>query len=361
MSCTAEEAPPRVFPLADPSWTPQDARIGIAVNEHTKRRVYRLRHSVYIREQGIPRDGVDDAHGELQDPLDESSSIWYAEEGGSIVGTMTQAIIGPHFDLRQLPAAFALDTFPRSQWAPLSFCSRFVIAPDYRGKWVLPSLVRHLYMQGRMQGGRFGFMATRPGLVPFYERVGYLRYTHSVFDGKGFGLQIPMVMPGTDHEHLRKVRSACLPATRYFPDEPQWGTWLRGAHPLINAYYGPELWREAWHASVARQLSLPSDVTSDLVAMSFVHMFPAGTLLRRAGERLTCAFLALHGKLSVERRSDAAKSDSPCAPDGVELARATVRCETDSTVICIPDTAIARAARRHPEHTAHLAELMVPY
>jgi hypothetical protein len=282
--------------------------------------------------------------------------MWYAEEGENIVGTMTQTIIGPHFDLRQMPAEFALDTFPRSEAAPLSFCSRFVIAPSYRGTWVLPSLVRHLYVHARMQGGKFGFLMTRPGLVPLYERVGYLRYTRSVIDAKEFGLQIPMVLPGTDHEHLRKVRSTCLPATQYFPDEPEWGTWLRGTHPLMDAYYGPELAREAWHASVARQLCLPSDIASDLVAMSFVHMFSARTVLRRAGERATCAFLALHGELSVERSSDGPEAEAICTPDGVELARETIRCETDAHVICIPDIAITRAARRHPEHTAHLAD-----
>jgi GNAT superfamily N-acetyltransferase len=345
--------------LADPLWTARDGRIGIAVNEHTKKRVYRLRYDVYVREQGLPQNGVDHEHGELRDPLDEASSLWYAEEGESLVGTTTQTIIGPLFDLRQLPAAYALDTFPRSESAPLSFCSRFVIAPDYRGTWVLPSLVRHLYVQGRMQGARFGFMNTFPALVPLYERVGYLRYTHSVIYQKGFGLVIPMVMPGTDHEHLRKVRSACLPATHCFPDEPEWGTWLRDTHPLINVYYGPDLWREAWHTAVARQLGLPSDVASDLLAMSFLHMFSAGTLLRRAGERVTCAFLALDGKLGIERGSDAPKSEAPSAPDGIDLARETLRCKTDSTVICIPETAIARATRRNPEHAARLAAIMI--
>jgi GNAT superfamily N-acetyltransferase len=338
---------------------PRDARIGIAVDEHAKSRIRRLRYSVYVREQGLSQDGADHQHGELRDPLDEASSLWYAEEGERIVGTTTQTIIGPHFDLRQLSPAYALETFPRSESAPLSFCSRFVIAPDYRGTWVLPSLVRHLYVQARMQGGRFGFMNTFPGLVPLYERVGYVRYTHSVIHQKGFGLVIPMVMPGTDHEHLRKVRSACLPASQYFPDEPEWGAWLRENHPLIKVYYGPDLWREAWHAAVARQLSLPANVASDLAAMSFVHMFSAGTVLRRAGERVTCAFLALHGKLGIERCADAPTSESPCAPDGVDLARETLRCKTDSTVICIPETAIARAARRHPEYAARLATIMM--
>lgn len=360
MSCPAEKATHRVFHLADPSWTPQDARIGIAVDEHTKRRVSRLRYSVFIREQGIPLGDVDDEHGEQRDPLDESSSIWYAEERGSIVGTMLQTIIGAHFDLRQVPAAFAFDTFPRSDSAPLSLCSRFAIAPDYRGTWVLPSLVRHIYVHGRMQGGRFGFMATFPQLIPLYERVGYMRYTRSVIDVKGVGLLIPMVLPGTDHEYLRKIRSACLPATQYFPDEPQWGAWLREAHPLINTYYGPEPWREAWHAAAAWRLCLPLHVTSDLIALSFVHMFSAGTQLHRAGDRVTCAFVALHGKLGFERSPDAAGLAAACAPDGIDLARETIRCETDSTVLCIPDTAIARAARRHPEHGARLAELMRP-
>lgn len=51
--------------------------------------------------------------------------------------------------------------------------------------------------------------------------------TESAFHASDVGLLIPMVLPATDHDHLRSVRSACLPAAAYFRAEPEWGAWLR--------------------------------------------------------------------------------------------------------------------------------------
>jgi hypothetical protein len=117
--------------------------------------VYRLRFRVYVAEQGRGRlDGIDWERRELRDPLDACSHLWYAKYGPHIVGTITQAIIGPGFDLSRLPSAFEIPRLAQSA-GPLGYTTRFAIAPEYRNLWVRPSLVRHAYAHGRMFGVKF--------------------------------------------------------------------------------------------------------------------------------------------------------------------------------------------------------------
>ncbi|MEP6492097.1 MAG: hypothetical protein ABJF01_05435 [bacterium] len=344
---------------ADPSWAPAHATVGIVDDASDARRVCQLRYRVYVHEQGKQPDGADWERGELTDSLDSFSRLWYARDGETIVGTVAQTIIGADFDLSRLPAALELDRFPRSNACPLGFSSRFAIAPDHRSTWVLPSLARYTYAYGRELGAKFDFMATNPGLVPLFERLGYVRYTASAVCTKDVGLLIPMVLPATDYEHLRKTRSACLPATTYFPDEPEWAEWLRATHPIIGTYYESDPGHHRCGAALAARLHLPIDVATELSSMSFVHCFPAGALLRREGDRATCTFMAIHGRLNVDLPHSDTSPAAACAPDGVAFSRVTIGCETDAAVLCVPDTAVARIKRRYPEHAACLQQLPV--
>jgi hypothetical protein len=92
--------------------------------------------------------------------------------------------------------------------------------------------------------------------------------------------------------------------------------------------------------------------------MSFVHHFPRGTLLRRPGDRVTYAFVALEGQISLDRVDDSFESTVSCAPDGVAFARTNIRCQSDAVVCCVPDMALARVMRRHPDHAAELRVLL---
>lgn len=291
--------------------------------------------------------------------LDRWSSLWYAREGDAVVGTLAQTIIGPGFDLSRLPPELELDDFPCSLSCPLGFSSRFAIVPDRRSTWVLPSLARYTYAHGRALGAKFDFMVTSPAHVPLFERLGYLRYTASAFHAKDVGILIPMVMPATDHEHLRSVRSACLSAAAHFEDEQEWGDWLRATHPMIGAYYESDVGHEQCGTALVERTGLPLNVAVELSAMSFVHHFPAGTSLRREGDRVRCTFVALQGQLSVGRSDDGDPSTRRRAPDGVEFSRATIRCESKAVVLCIPDSAVTRLERRYPEHAPCLQELVM--
>lgn len=347
-------APPQMI---DAARAPKHATVGMTRDEHEERLVYRLRYRVYVHEQGKRPAGVDWERGELTDAIDPWSTLWCARDDDEIVGTVSQTIIGANFDLAHLPSELALETFPRSVTCPLGYSRRFAIAPGYRSTWVLPSLARCTYTHGRQLGAKFDFMTTNPGLVPLFERLGYIRYTATAVQSHEVGLLIPMVLPATDYEHLRNVRSACLSAATAFPEEAEWGAWLRAAHPIIGEYYASDARREEQAWLVSERLRLPFNIAAELVSMSFVHRFPAGTRLLRRGDRVTCAFLAMDGQLSVDNK-DGGEPTADCAPDGVAFARATIHCQGETEVLCLPSTGVARLERRYPEYASVVAELL---
>jgi len=346
--------------IADPGWSPEHTTVGVARDEHERMLIRRLRFRVYIHEQGRRLRGVDWSRAELPDALDPCSHLWCARDGDEIVGTLTQTVIGPTFDLSRLPTVLELHRFPRMAGRPLGFSSRFVVMPHYRGTWVLPSLVRRSYAHGRQLGGIFDFMVTNPGLVPFFEALGYVRYTSTAHhQANGVGLLIPMVLAATDLEHLQKVRSACLPAAASFEADSQWGAWLRTEHPIMRHYYDDSAEQQLERAAVvAERLRLPRSIALELLKLGFVHHFPAGAVLRLPGDRVTSGFVALDGDLSLRLGNAAPDLARRIAPDGVPFSRAGVSCETDAFVLCVPARSLVRRARRYPSHAARLHRLM---
>jgi hypothetical protein len=332
--------------------------VGVAEDERETSLVRQLRFRVYVREQGKHFDEIDWTRGELPDPLDTVSRLWYAREDSTAVGTLAQTIIGPEFDLSRLPSGLGVEHFPVSSSRPLGFSSRFVIAPGYRSTWVPAGLARHSYVYGRRRGGTFDFMATHPGLVPLFERLGYVRYTASGIRSPDIGLLIPMVLPGADHEHLLRTRSILFAVAREFSPEPESGAWLRSAHPIIRVYYDQrQSQRRACVARVADRIGIPVAVASDLLSTSFVHHFPAGTTLRLPGDRVTYTFVDFEGTLSFTAMKG--ELECPCAPDAVPFSRVSIRCETDAVVLCVPDTSVLRVARRYREQCSRLRDFTI--
>ncbi|MEO8621227.1 MAG: cyclic nucleotide-binding domain-containing protein [bacterium] len=342
----------------DVAWAPSHATVGIVATDEEATQVFQLRYRVFVHELGRRGEGVDRARGELTGQLDASSRLWQARDGQALVGTITQTMIGPDFDLSLVPPELELNRF-RSVAGLIGYSSRFAIDPTHRSLWVLPSLARHTYAHGRRLGAKFDFMATNPGLVPLFERMGYVRYTASSISSKAVGLLIPMVLPATDLAHLRRVRSACLPAAEHFASEPEWGEWLRATHPMIGHYYERDRRSKRVAALLQERVGLSANLADEVCELGYVHRFPAGTSLLREEDRVTCAFVAMEGELSVRRRRGRGAETLPRrAADGVAYARGAMRCETDAEVLCVPVTAIARLQRRHPAHAARLQELV---
>lgn len=335
--------------------------------------IYRLRYDVYVREQDKTYAAADHGARTLSDPLDAASRLWYAAHSGSLVGSLRVTVVRPCFDASLLEPRLQLRAFPCTDDRPLSFSSRFVVGPSLRGTAVMSSLVVHAYAHVRSLGVPFDLMTTSPALVPLFERLGYVRYTHDAIETADAGVLIPMALATGDHDHLRDVRSAFLPATREFQAEPEWAAWLRERFPRVRAYYGARA-REEAVALVAEALSVTPALASDLAALGFVHRFAAGDRLQRAGDRLTCTYIPLDARLRV---APARHGTSPASDvvkpvggdDGSAVAsvgrsvepgsrvQRDVLCEAGGRVLCLPEAALTLAARRAPERAAAVLRL----
>jgi len=225
--------------------------------------------------------------------------------------------------------------------------------------WVLPSLARYSYAYGRLNAGKFDFMVTNPALVPLFERLGYLRYTETAtYAHDKVGLLIPMVLPATDYQHMTEVRSVCLPATTHFPSEPEWGAWLRAKFPAIGMYYGSDQRLAMQSVSLSKQSQLPVEIAIELGSQGFVHHFPADTILRRVGDRVTYTFILLEGRIVAHTPDEKRNSLLEVASDGTTFSPRSIHCETDAVVLCVSDSAVQRLQRRYPEYSARLQCLL---
>ncbi|MEP7000250.1 MAG: hypothetical protein ABI969_07210 [bacterium] len=111
------------------SWAPSHATVGMVVTEEEATQVFQLRYRVFVHELGRRGEGIDRARGELTGQLDASSHLWQARDGHTLVGTMTLTMIGPEFDLSQIPSEFELDRV-RADAGLIGYSSRFAIDPN---------------------------------------------------------------------------------------------------------------------------------------------------------------------------------------------------------------------------------------
>lgn len=303
---------------------PAGATLRAVRTEAERAAVYRLRYDVYVEEQGKRPHGADHGRRWLTDELDDASVTLYAEEGGHVVGTVRRTDPGRGYDFRSQPAALEIERFPLDAGNAVTLCSRFVVAADHRHSWVAPALLVDMYARGRQVGAVFNLIATNPALVPLYERLGYVRYTAGGHLAD-VGLLVPMVLVLTDHEHLRRTRSCLALAVADHPHDPRWSAWLRATFPLVGDYYSADA--PAVASSLLAPAGLSAECVRQLARRCFVHRFAAGDVLRRAGDRDTCCFVVLSGRLAWTDGGETAGETDP-AP--------RLRCEDDAEVLCVP-------------------------
>jgi CRP-like cAMP-binding protein len=87
--------------------------------------------------------------------------------------------------------------------------------------------------------------------VPFYEHLGYRRYTHALVEA-GPRATVPLLLPLGDRERLARLRSPLAPTAASHAEDPEVRAWFEGTYPTFVL---PE-----------RAALLPDDVFFDLLA-----------------------------------------------------------------------------------------------
>jgi len=292
--------------------------IGLAESPQERQAVYRLRYRVYIEEMGRKLDDVDHKNKMIYDELDDWSILVYARIGGEIVGT-TRLNIGQMADFPPyLINFFGMQPFhdysSKSGFPNLCFSSKIMVTEVYRRRsQVTYLLVAKGYEISRDSQVQFLFGGSAPYVVPFYENLGFRRYTagESIPD---YGYLIPFVLVNEDVEHLRAVRSPLWRVARKRVNSGEAAQWFCTSFPQTQQFINSQLIgrEELWKFIGNKLGKSPQELAPILNGLSlneaqlFLHNFVVvnfrkGDQLIRYTDVTNEMFMVLDGLLELKR------------------------------------------------------------
>lgn len=274
--------------------------------------LYRFRYDVYVDEHQMTSD-ADHERRWLYDAYDDEA-VSYAlfEEDGSIVGSLRCLFLADLADPSALVDKFAMeDAVARFGLEGLVTTSRFILSPHLRHGRAIFRLMQAAHQEATQRGARLNYGDCSPHLLPFYEQMGYRRYSDG-FNDTAFGYKLPIVMLVGDRAHMRAVRSPLARLIDEAADDAEARAWFAAHYP---GYVAPmsaafldtdaflDLLTERVAGEPAHRVSLMRDLTRDeiarFVAASTVIALQPGDLVIRAGDHENTVFAVLSGLVEV--------------------------------------------------------------
>lgn len=347
--------------------------IAIADSQDIKERIYRLRYAVYVDEMSKKPSYADHSKKFLTDVLDQDGYLLYAQIKDDIVASVrinivSEAIVDDELsNIYQLP--FWLQRWPAHS---LSLTSRLVLQREWRGSAILGQLLLALYAFAREKQVHFNFINCSPGLVEFYEQIGYWRFGEGFVD-PDVGYHVPMVLPVQDHNHLKEVRSFCTRLSRNLPSTDEGTLWFKENFPEYAAHINHRLispenfWiymGERLHDDPQNSLQLLNGLSqeeaSTFLETGTVLPCKSGATLIRPGDVGDEMFVILEGVAEVWS-SDHSVSLAVLGPGEIfgEMAfvsksprTAEVIAKTDMQILILTQSLFKRASKKIPDIVA---------
>lgn len=289
--------------------TPEVRRVE---TEAEKAALYRFRYEVYVVEYGMTSEADHERRWLRDDNDDEAVSYALFDEAGGVVGSLRCTHLADLSDPSALIEKFAMQpAIDRFGLGAVLTTSRFILAPHLRHGRAIFRLMQAAHDDAVGRGARLNYGDCSPHLLPFYEQMGYRRYSQG-FNDTAFGFKLPIVMLVRDRSYMQAVRS---PLARLVPadaDDAEARSWFVQAYPEFGApmtagIMDPELFLDllgqrlsgepAHHLSIMR--GLDRDETGRLVAASTVIPLSPGDRVIRAGDRENTIYAILSGLAEV--------------------------------------------------------------
>ncbi len=167
---------------------------------------YRLAYEVFYEEMGTMGDIADHEARRLCDDVIERAHLLWARSNGRIVGSLG-ILLGTEGFPPMFEDCFDIERYaaivPRSRMA---INVRFLVRPEFRATGVPFSLITAAARFQNDHQVQLSFADCQPHLLNLYQALGF-RPCAPAFDQPGFGVMIPLVLIGGDHDHLRAVES----------------------------------------------------------------------------------------------------------------------------------------------------------
>lgn len=349
----------------------------VATTPEERHTIYQFRYNVYVEEMGKNPHYANHTERILKDALDDTATLLYLMMDGKIAATVRRNVLHTSALSVPLKNALAIDRFVSEfSEALLCFDSRFMIAPEWRNSFAAGLIVAEVYKIGREQGLQFDFSHASPWLVPFYENLGFRRYTDNFLD-EDAGLQIPMVMLFEDVDHLRSVHSPFYRLARRLPYSATARDWFMQAFPQQTQFFNPyqhslqEVW-EFWlkkrrshpNQSAAIFEDLAEDNIKKLLRHGAFHPVKAGEAILRLGDINNSMFVVLSGAVQRSSVTPPATSATTTLGPYQIFGEATLFAElpspeqvtalTDTELLVLPRQSMMRAMKTMPEAICQL-------
>ncbi|MFZ5643096.1 MAG: GNAT family N-acetyltransferase [Bacillota bacterium] len=185
--------------------------VDIASEKKDRESIYGFRYRIYVELMNKNLSSVDHVNKLMYDDFDYWGLIIYVRIGLEIVGTL-RLNIGFINDFSSFFInSYRLDKFHKiaidNKKSPiLCFASKLMIAPAYQGTYIIKLIMEKVHSICREKKIQFMFMGCAPGLVSFYEKMGFRRYTSNI-NIPEYGYIVPLVILPEDAEHLCNVDS----------------------------------------------------------------------------------------------------------------------------------------------------------
>lgn len=195
--------------------------------------LYRFRFAVYVKELAMTDSGRY-PDGLLRDGLDDFAANYALFDGDRVAGslrvlTLARVPDGPlrkdlvdKFALAPAVEAFGPDAIVTT--------SRFIVAPEYRRGTAVFRLMQRAFSDAFANGMRLNYGDCSPHLLPFYEQMGFRRYTDG-FNDTAYGFKLPIVMVGRDRDFMRRARSPLARLLKPEDDDPDARDWFAAQYP----------------------------------------------------------------------------------------------------------------------------------
>jgi CRP-like cAMP-binding protein len=203
--------------------------VSAATTDEAKNRVYRFRYRVYVEELGLTPPDVDPAKKTLRDALDDVATSFALQDGEEVVGSLRVLRVADVPDPTPLIAKFqlqpAIDAFGLGA---LYTTSRFMLDPRLRHGTAVFRLMAAPF--DGFPEGRLNYGDCSPHMVPFYEHLGYRRYTRA-YNDTAYGFKVPILMLMGDRARFEKVRSPLARIAARRPADPEAVAWFAKTYP----------------------------------------------------------------------------------------------------------------------------------
>ncbi|HEU5306261.1 MAG TPA: GNAT family N-acetyltransferase [Acidimicrobiia bacterium] len=179
--------------------------VGLAESDADKEAVYRFRYSVYVEEMGRYQGSADHEGRRLVEPDDDQSFIFYARDGGEVVGTARLSWGGNGFSARQVEEYSLAPFLAELPHEHIAIGERVMVTPDLRGTGLVDQLMERRNQTALEHDVRIQFSACEPHLLSLYLGQGRRTYAAKNINTPEAGYLIPLVAFPEGPDSLRGV------------------------------------------------------------------------------------------------------------------------------------------------------------